>query len=64
MLHESSNNASIFIPKKGQPELSCSNEASAGCPFLDLNIEREDKLLEYLAEVLVDAYLQSKRNTK
>lgn len=46
-----------FVPKKGQRDLMCSNKESYRCPFLGINNNSEDVALDYLAKVLVEAFL-------
>lgn len=47
----------IFVPKEGQRDLLCSNKESIRCPFLGINNNSEDVALDYLAKVLVEAFL-------
>jgi hypothetical protein len=47
----------IFVPKEGQRGLLCSNKESIRCPFLGINNNSEDVALDYLAKVLVEAFL-------
>lgn len=54
-------------PTEGQRDILCSNKESLRCPSLGLNDERlvdEDKLLDYLAEILTDTFLDKKINAK
>jgi hypothetical protein len=50
----------FLIPKKGQRDLMCSNKESHRCPFLGINSNNEDVALDYLASILVEAFLDKK----
>ncbi len=51
----------IFVPKKGQRDLLCSNKKSIRCPFLGINSNSpEDVMLDYFASILVQAFLDKK----
>lgn len=54
------------MPKEGQRDLLCSNKESFRCPSFGINNQftSEDDALSYLAEVLVGAFLDIKRNAK
>lgn len=52
----------IFIPKEGQRELLSSNRVHNRCPSLVTSTKNasEDIALEYLANILVEAFLEKK----
>lgn len=57
-LHKSIISEKNFEPKKGQRELLCSNKDSLRCPFLGFNNNNSEYVaLDYLAKVLVEAFL-------
>jgi len=59
-LHKSLIGGENIEPSKGQRELLCSNKDSHRCPFLGSiinNRDSEDVALDYLAKVLVEAFL-------
>lgn len=58
-LHERFNNDINFIPEEGQRDLLCSNKKSFRCPSFGIN-NTEDVALDYLAKVLVEAFLDKK----
>ena len=62
MLHKDLKNNINFVPKKGQRRSLCSNNSSSRCPFLDINHSNTsvDASLDYLASILVEAYLDKK----
>jgi hypothetical protein len=62
-LHINSLSDNLFVPKQGQRDLMCSNKKSHRCPFLGINNSSitEDVALGYLAEILVDTFLDQKR---
>ena len=50
-----------FVPNEGQRDLLCSNKESHRCPSFGLNNNiSEDVALDYLAKVLVEAFLDKK----
>lgn len=63
-LHNGSMKSERLVPKEGQRDLLCSNKASLRCPSFGINNQfiSEDDALDYLAEVLVGAFLDHKRN--
>lgn len=64
-LHNRSIDSGNLVPREGQRDLLCSNNKEPlRCPSFGINNEQisEDDALDYLAEVLVDAFLDSKRN--
>ncbi len=65
-LHNRSIIKDNLVPKEGQRDLLCSNKESFRCPSFGINNQfvSEDDALDYLAEVLVGAFLDSKRNAK
>jgi hypothetical protein len=64
MLHRRQNGIHNFELKKGQRGLLCSNKVPFRCPSLGLNSLSisEDDALNYLAEILVDIFLDKKRH--
>lgn len=61
MLHDKSVNDDTFVPKEGQRDLACSNKESFRCPSLGINSKQsEEALLDYLASILVEAFLERK----
>ncbi len=65
-LHANSISDQIFVPKEGQRDLACSNKKSLRCPSLDviINNPSEDVMLDYLARILVGAFLDKKNGYK
>jgi hypothetical protein len=63
-LHNGPENGHIFVPEEGQGGSLCSNKEPFPCPSLGVNNSSipEDTSLDYLAGVLVDAFLDKKRN--
>lgn len=63
-LHDRSIISDVFVPREGQRDLLCSNKESLRCPSFGINNQfiSEDDALSYLAEVLVGAFLDIKRN--
>lgn len=60
VLHKSLISEENIEPSKGQRELLCSNKDSHRCPFLGSiinNSDSEDVALDYLAKILVEAFL-------
>ena len=54
----------IFVPEEGQRGLLCSNKESIRCPSLGIkNNQSEDLLLDYLASILVEAFLDKKNES-
>ena len=50
-----------FVPKEGQRDLMCSNKESLRCPSLCIiNNSSENESLNYLASILVEAFLDKK----
>lgn len=64
-LHNKVNDENELIPKEGQRALLCSNKKSLRCPSLSITqpnkVTKEDAL-DYLASILVQAYLEYKKN--
>lgn len=61
-LHSKSNSG-LFVPKEGQRDFECSNKKSLRCPsfgITKLNNVSEDVALDYLASILVEAFLDKK----
>jgi hypothetical protein len=56
-LHKRLNNDIKFVPKEGQRDLLCSNKKSFRCPSFGINNNTGDVALDYLAKVLVEAFL-------
>jgi len=56
----------IIAPKEGQRDLLCSNNESIRCPSLGFNSNNvsEDVSLDYLASILVEAFLDKKENER
>ncbi len=56
--------AKKFVPKEGQRDLLSSNKESHRCPSLGINPNTvpESVALEYLASILVKAFLDKKEN--
>lgn len=65
-LHKREKDAFEIEPKEGQRDLLCSNKASIRCPSLGFNnsFASEDDALDYLAEVLVDSFLDKQYGTE
>lgn len=62
-LHINSKSDNNFVPKEGQRDLMCSNKESLRCPSLCINNNSsEDASLDYLAKILVEAFLDKKEN--
>jgi hypothetical protein len=61
-LHINSTSDNNFVPEEGQRDLMCSNKKSLRCPSLGLNnlLISEDVAIDYLAQVLVDIFLDKK----
>ena len=60
-LHDKQNNDHFFVPEEGQRGLLCSNKKSFRCPSFGINTsEQEDVALDYLASILVKAFLDKK----
>ncbi len=59
-LHRSTDNNKIE-PEEGQLNLLCSNKALSGCPSLGF-IDEEDQALDYLAKILVEAFIKKKKD--
>ena len=52
-----------LVPKEGQRDLLCSNKESIRCPSLSIiNNSSEDAQLDYLAGILVEAFLDKKEH--
>lgn len=62
-LHLKSEN-DVFVPKEGQRGFACSNRKSLRCPSFGINPNQtsEDVALNYLAGILVEAFLEKKEN--
>ena len=59
-LHRNGAIPEIIIPNKGGCPSLCSNKGNQHPPFLGVLSEKdEDALLDYLAEILVDIFLNS-----
>ena len=58
-LHAKSESDRIFVPEEGQRDLACSNKKSLRCPSFGINSNEvaEDAALDYLASILVEAFL-------
>jgi hypothetical protein len=54
--------AKKVAPKEGQRGLLCSNRMSSRCPSLGFDPTPKDKALAYLADVLVNAYLEQRKH--
>jgi hypothetical protein len=53
--------------KEGQRDSMCSNNESYRCPSLSIknsNLLNEDEALDYLASIIVQAYLDQKENER
>jgi hypothetical protein len=62
-LHKSINNNDNLAPEEGQRVLLCNSKMSFRCPSLDINNSSnmsEDVALDYLASILVEAFLDKK----
>lgn len=55
-----------FVSKEEQRDLMCSNKESHRCSSLDITSQfiSEDDAIDYLAELLVAAFLDRKRHAK
>lgn len=56
-LHKDKYDINNIIPKEGQRGSLCSNNVSYRCPSFGINNNTEDVALDYLAKVLVEAFL-------
>ncbi len=63
-LHDDQDGTNTFESKEGQRRSSCSNEVPSRCPSSGLNVEAEDDALRCLAQILVKAFLEIKKNEK
>jgi hypothetical protein len=66
-LHANSISDNILVPEEGQRDLACSNKKSLRCPSLGVGIinnSSEDVMLDYLASILVGAFLDKKNGNK
>jgi hypothetical protein len=63
-LHKSRISGENIEPREGQRELLCSNKFSNRCPSFGINPNQvsEDIALDYLASILVEAFLNKKKN--
>lgn len=59
-LHKDLNDTSPLELNKGQRGLLCSNKVPFRCPFLCLSEQNEDEAIDYLANILIDVYLEQK----
>ena len=61
-LHANDITDNNFVPEEGQRDLACSNKKSVRCPSSGFNPNEvsEDEALEYLASILVEAFLDKK----
>lgn len=63
--HDRSINGNNFVPIEGQRDLLCGNIKSLHCPsfgFSNFNDVSKDVALDYLASLLVEAFLDQKEN--
>lgn len=65
-LHKGQNDTNNNLElNKGQRGLLCSNKASFRCPFLRLEkTATQDDVLDYLADMILEAFLDKKRYEK
>ena len=66
-LHNNKSNGDKFVPKEGQLGLLCSNKKSSSCPSFGINnpnLVHEDVALNYFASILVECFLDRKRNER
>lgn len=58
-------NNDTFVPREGQRDFACSNKRSFRCPSLGIknpNYVSEDVALDYLASIIVEAFLDKKKD--
>ena len=63
-LHKDNNDSPTLELNKGQRGLLCSNKESCRCPFLCSSKLDEDEAMDYLSNILIDAYLEEKSYEK
>src|SRR6185295_7449342 len=66
--HRRSVSENNFVSGEGQRDLLCCNKKSLRCPSLDFNsnspLVSEDMAIDYLAGLIVDAYLYEKYHAR
>jgi len=66
-LHNNKSFEDKFVPKEGQLGLLCSNKKSSSCPSFGIsnpNLIHEDVALNYFASILVEAFLNHRKNER
>lgn len=53
-----------LVPREGQRGLLSTNKVLSRCPSFGIKEATEDDAIEYLAEVLVGAFLECKKHEK
>lgn len=60
-LHKGLRDTFHVVPDEGQRRLLCSNGVSSRCPSFGVTEERVDEAIDRLANILIDAFLESKK---
>jgi hypothetical protein len=66
-LHINQKDGEKFVPKEGQRGLMCSNKEPSRCPSFGINnpnLVHEDVALNYFASILVECFLDRKKNER
>jgi hypothetical protein len=60
-LHKGLIDTSHVVPNEGQRRLLCSNGVSSRCPSFGVTDKAIDEAIDRLANILIDAFLESKK---